>query len=334
MTTTTSLGIQQLSLAYFGRPADPASLRAWPATGLSLEAIVLELVRSPEYQAKTLSTTAGQINALYQRMFGREAAAEEVAGWINALNSGAVNHDYLGITMINAGLNLPNTGAAGEMRATLMAKLNAADLFSDALAGDNRLSAAYSTTAALSAGVNFLNRVTASTQANPDQARTAAQLMANVSSAGIFSTVNDRITGTWAEEGYFISGRGFRADGSYFEDEGPFGYMLSDRLPNARYVFDMASYSNKNPMSQRHIFYVDYNKNRELDREDRILGHMVASLSLRESSNNNIPPPFPSDSTNEGSWEIIVTSAGASGRMFMGGFHLFDIQITDQSMFL
>jgi len=49
MTLVTARDVQQFTLAYFGRPADPKSLVAWPATGLRIEEIVSYLVASDEY---------------------------------------------------------------------------------------------------------------------------------------------------------------------------------------------------------------------------------------------------------------------------------------------
>ena len=134
MTVTTQASVQYLNLAYFGRPADPASLSAWPASGLSQEEIVSSFVGTSEYIANTITpnSTASTgdvrtfndtqlINTFYQRLVGRLAAATEVAGWANALATGAVNYDYLGITILNAWLNLP---AATADRQVLVAKFD------------------------------------------------------------------------------------------------------------------------------------------------------------------------------------------------------------------
>ena len=131
MTVATAQGIQFLNLAYFGRPADPASLSAWPASGLSLEAIVLQFTGTAEYATNTVQPNSAVnpgggrtfndtnlINTFYQRLFGRLATSAEVAGWADALARGAVNYDYLGITILQAGLNLP---ADTEMRQVLIA---------------------------------------------------------------------------------------------------------------------------------------------------------------------------------------------------------------------
>ena len=55
MTASTALTIQQLNLAYFGRPADPASQVAFPASGMTDEEIVLAFVKTSEYTTGTIT---------------------------------------------------------------------------------------------------------------------------------------------------------------------------------------------------------------------------------------------------------------------------------------
>ena len=134
MTAATATTVQYLNLAYFGRPADPASLSAFPATGMTDEQIVEAFVKTSEYTTNTLTpSTVGStvnqtklINTFYQRLFGRLAASVEISGWTNAIATGAVNEEYLGITIMRAGLNLP---ADTEMRKVLVAKFDSAQAF-------------------------------------------------------------------------------------------------------------------------------------------------------------------------------------------------------------
>ena len=118
----------------------PASLVAFPQSGLTDEEIVLSFVKTSEYTTNTVSpnSTANPsggvtfnetslINTFYQRLFGRLASATEVAGWSTAIATGTVNYDYLGITILNAGLNLP---AGTAMRDVLIAKFDSAQLYS------------------------------------------------------------------------------------------------------------------------------------------------------------------------------------------------------------
>ena len=168
--------VQYLAIAYFGRPADPASVSVWTASGLSSEAIVLNLVASDEYKQKTiaLNTTgsildlAGLVNSYYVRLFGRNAAATEVAGWTQALATGQVNADYLGITILNAGFNLSVTT---EVKQVLTAKFNSAQLFTGILFNNAATAIAYNGAGAVANGIAYLNMVTTSRGATLPQAQ-------------------------------------------------------------------------------------------------------------------------------------------------------------------
>ena len=212
MTAATSEGIQYLTLAYFGRPADPSSLSAWPQTGQSLEQIVEIYVSTAEYQTNTVTPNStanavgGQtinnsnlIQTFYNRLFGRNAAQVEIDGWNNAIVSGNVNYDYLGITILNAGLNL--TGTAGEaMKAVLTAKFNSSQAYTAVLQGDSALSLAYSTADAIASGIEFCSGITTTTAATPTEASTSVTEMAANSSANgqsyILTSTVDNLTGT------------------------------------------------------------------------------------------------------------------------------------------
>jgi len=189
MPAITPAQVQYLTLAYFGRPADSASLTAWPATGLTPEAVVLKLVASDEYKLNTITSNTsgntldqtGLINTYYQRLFGRLAVASEVAGWTTALAQGAVNIDYLGITILNAGLNLP---AGTDIKNVLLAKFDSAQLYTGILYNDPASAAAYNGAAAIANGTTFLNTVTTSTPATFTQAQTAVAALPSGGSSG------------------------------------------------------------------------------------------------------------------------------------------------------
>ena len=113
MATATAQAVQLLNLAYFGRPADPASLTAWGAAGATESQIVAAFVKTDEYINGTVTPSSSVsggvtynmttlVNTLYNRLVGRDAAASEIAGWTAHVESGAVNHDYIGITLVNA----------------------------------------------------------------------------------------------------------------------------------------------------------------------------------------------------------------------------------------
>ena len=170
MTAATAQSVQYLNLAYFGRPADPASLGAFPQAGMTDEQIVAAFVQTNEYSVGTITPNSTSnpsggvtyddtslINTFYQRIFGRLAASSEIAGWSAAIKSGAVNYDYLGITIVNAGLNLP---AGTAMRDVLVAKFDSAQLWTGNLYNNAANAQAYTTFAAAAKGVEFLSGVT------------------------------------------------------------------------------------------------------------------------------------------------------------------------------
>ena len=194
MTAATAQTVQYLNLAYFGRPADPASLTAFPATGMTDEEIVAAFVKTNEYSVGTITPNSSAnpgggitynetslINSFYQRLFGRLAAASEVAGWTTALAQGTVNHDYLGITIMRAGLNLP---AGTQMRSVLEAKMASADLYSAALAADPASAQAYTTSSAADSAAAFLATVTTATAATAADASAAVAAMVSGPTVG------------------------------------------------------------------------------------------------------------------------------------------------------
>ena len=66
MALATAQAVQLLNLAYFGRPADPASLSgttSWVAAGATQSQIVAAFVQTSEYQSVTVTpnTTSGEI---------------------------------------------------------------------------------------------------------------------------------------------------------------------------------------------------------------------------------------------------------------------------------
>ena len=204
MTAATATTVQYLNLAYFGRPADPASLTAFPATGMTDEEIVASFVKTNEYLTNTTTpnTVGGTlnqtalINTFYQRLFGRLAVSSEVNGWTTALAQGTVNEDYLGITIMRAGLNLP---VDTEMRKVLVAKFDSAEAFTSNLAADSASAAAYSTSAAADSAASFLTGITTTTAATAAEAAAAVEAMVgtgNVGSTFTLTTSTEVLTGT------------------------------------------------------------------------------------------------------------------------------------------
>ena len=144
-------------------------------------------MRTSEYKTNTILRTVRSggvrtynmtnlINTLYNRLVGRDAAASEISGWSDAVSSGAVNHDYLGITLVNAILNLDETV---EMRQVMMAKLDSANLYSDYLSTNAADLSAYSTSAGLASGRAFNTSVTTTTAKTYAEVVAVADLLDN-----------------------------------------------------------------------------------------------------------------------------------------------------------
>ena len=215
MSAATAQSVQYLNLAYFGRPADPASLDAYPASGVSNEAIVASFVGTGEYVTNTVNPNSAAnasggrtfnetnlINTFYQRLFGRLASSSEIAGWSTALATGTVNHDYLGITILNAGLNLPE---GTEMRDVLIAKFDSAQLFTGNLYNNPANAQSYSTAAAVQSGITFLAGVTTTTAATAAEANAAVTTMVTGSGSSggeafTLTTTVDTIQGTASDD--------------------------------------------------------------------------------------------------------------------------------------
>ncbi|OIJ43978.1 DUF4214 domain-containing protein [Massilia timonae] len=121
--------VQELYVAYFGRPADPAGLDYWTniveAQG-STAAVSATFAASPEYIVSYFGKTNGQIvDQIYTNLFGRTADTAGRAYWVNLLNNGTIKVD------------------------TIVAEVAAAALTTDAEIIENKVAAATAFTAAV-----------------------------------------------------------------------------------------------------------------------------------------------------------------------------------------
>lgn len=133
----TSTQVQSLYLAYFGRPAEPAGLTYWTSqANATVDQISAAFAQQPEYTSVYAGLTRAQtINQLYQNLFGRTAASNELSYWQNsaditvdrlalALTNGATGSDRLlldGKTQYAASVtsNLTSTASASDAKAAL-----------------------------------------------------------------------------------------------------------------------------------------------------------------------------------------------------------------------
>lgn len=110
----TATQVQNLYLAYFGRPAEKAGLAYWTAqANATVDQISASFAQQPEYTASFGSLTRAQVvNQLYVNLFGRSAASNELNYWINSTD---VTVDKLALALTN--------GATGTDRVLLDSKI-------------------------------------------------------------------------------------------------------------------------------------------------------------------------------------------------------------------
>ena len=90
--------LQQLYIAYFGRPADPPGLQYWllqASKGTNLRQIASHLFIQDEYK-KSISSAKKldfQINQLYLNLFNRKVDFAGLSYWLTSIKTGS--HDIL-----------------------------------------------------------------------------------------------------------------------------------------------------------------------------------------------------------------------------------------------
>ncbi len=86
--------LQQLYIAYFGRPAEPSGVTYWEGridAGMSLDDVANAFTTADEFVAAYGDDTAALVRAAYENALGREVESEEALNfWVNQLDSGAV----------------------------------------------------------------------------------------------------------------------------------------------------------------------------------------------------------------------------------------------------
>ena len=115
----TATQVQNLYLAYFGRPAEQAGLTYWTAqTSATVDQVSAAFAQQTEYTATYGSLTRLQtVDKLYQNLFGRTAQSNELAYWNNSAD----------ISISKLALALTN-GATGTDRLTLDNKIQFASV--------------------------------------------------------------------------------------------------------------------------------------------------------------------------------------------------------------
>lgn len=144
----TTTQVQQLYLAYFGRPAEQAGLSYWTAqANANLTDVSAAFAQQQEYTSVYGSLTRSQtIDTLYQNLFNRSAASNELNYWLNSTD----------VSISNLALALTN-GATGTDRLVLDTKAQYAATVTanaGASASSSSVATTYTTAATTSTVVN------------------------------------------------------------------------------------------------------------------------------------------------------------------------------------
>ncbi|MGM0984708.1 MAG: DUF4214 domain-containing protein [Pseudomonadota bacterium] len=178
MPTESSLQmVQTLYIAYYGRAAEPEGLQFWAErldeAGGDVSAILDDFGTSEEYTENFADLDSeALVNNLYLQLFGRDAEAEGLSGYVASLESGDV-------TLADIAAEIAG-GAQGEDAQMLEAKREAADRFTEALAERPGGQQAYQGDA-VQAAKDYLAQVTVSEQ--PDPAPVVDSLVSTASQA-------------------------------------------------------------------------------------------------------------------------------------------------------
>jgi hypothetical protein len=126
--------IQQLYIAYMGRPADPAGLQFWQdlvdKNLADMRAISDAFANSNEYKALVAGkSTSVVVENIYMQLFGRKPDAGGLAFWANQLDSGKLP--------ISTACSEIMRAAQGSDMTTVNLKINAANEFTSSLANVN-----------------------------------------------------------------------------------------------------------------------------------------------------------------------------------------------------
>lgn len=161
MPTQTSLDqIQNLYIAFYGRPADPAGQTYWAneldAANGDPTAIINQFATSAEYDSQYGSLDdAALVNALYQQILGRDAEQGGLDFYLDELNAGNLTKGEMALAILN--------GATGGDAVVLENRMAVADQFTAAVEAGNKLYGADQIPAAkaLLAGVDATTDTTA-----------------------------------------------------------------------------------------------------------------------------------------------------------------------------
>ena len=122
--SATSRELQQLYIAYFSRPSDPAGLDYWTNEGISRSDFAANMYLQPEFNNVNGGLTIeAQVNQIYLNLFNREADVTGLTYWAQQIRNGALQLASIANDLIWAAENNPG----GSTDASILAnKTNAA----------------------------------------------------------------------------------------------------------------------------------------------------------------------------------------------------------------
>jgi len=144
---TTEQSIQQLYLAYFGRPADAGGLAYWENAvanqGVSLAAVSADFAAQPEYKATYANMSNDQIiNTIYHNLFNRAPDQAGLSYWSGHLTAGDLTINTIVNNIAASALQDP---AQGPDSIAVESKVAASVAFTAYLNTDVNARIAYST---------------------------------------------------------------------------------------------------------------------------------------------------------------------------------------------
>ncbi|WP_426116485.1 DUF4214 domain-containing protein [Pseudomonas sp. DSP3-2-2] len=189
--------VQQLYIAYFGRPADTIGLNFWAtqidAANGSIAAVQAGFSASTESQALFGNkSTIDKVTAIYQNAFGRAPEPAGLAFWVAQLDSGKV-------TQAQASWTIQQSAGAGDA-AVVQAKLVAAQAFTAQIDTTAEI-VGYQGTGAADAGRAFLATVVSAATGATAVTNAPSALATAVAAGGTGSSFSltagvDTLTGT------------------------------------------------------------------------------------------------------------------------------------------
>lgn len=201
--------VEKMFIAYFGRPAAPTGLEYY--AGLvdagKVAALQDDFWNSAESQNLFGShTTEAKINAIFQQLFGRDAAVSGLTYWTTQISSGAVSLPAAALTILNS-------AGAADLTA-FNAKLLVANAFTaqldtsaEVLSYQQNISGGYSllgtihtdtdATAALAVIADSVATVVAGGSSNPGQTFTFTTGADNIAGTSGNDTINGNTADTW-----------------------------------------------------------------------------------------------------------------------------------------